>query len=139
MTLTTQLNTTVRQLLVLVGRAEQLVARADGHVRLPVGPETGRRAMLIVRVVARRLDIPEQKIFSRDRQAAVALARQVAMVLCRRRLGLTLDATAQIFGRDHGAVTWALKAVEDRVQTDCSFGRLFAAIEAEAKKEIATS
>ncbi len=68
--------------------------------------------------------IPEAKMKMRDRTAAVALARQIAMYLCCELTDMKLVAVGEAFGgRDHGTVIHAKKTIKDRMDVDAEIKR----------------
>ena len=69
----------------------------------------------ITEVVARYFDTTPEALASRSRRRDVLVPRQLAMFLCRRYTDAPLSSIARIFGRDHPAVSNAVKAVERRI------------------------
>lgn len=68
--------------------------------------------------------IPEAKMKMRDRTAAVALARQIAMYLCCELTDMKLVAVGEAFGgRDHGTVIHAKKTIKDRMDVEAEIKR----------------
>lgn len=74
--------------------------------------------------VAEYYKVPEAKMKMRDRTAAVAFARQVAMYLCGELTDMKLVAIGEAFGgRDHGTVIHAKKTIKDRMDVDAEVKR----------------
>lgn len=74
--------------------------------------------------VAEYYKVPEAKMKMRDRTAAVAFARQVAMYLCSELTDMKLVAIGEAFGgRDHGTVIHAKKTIKDRMDVDADVKR----------------
>jgi chromosomal replication initiator protein len=69
-----------------------------------------------------------QDLTGRRRTAPVATARQVAMFLCREETDVPLARIGQVLGRDHSTVTYALGAIERRVQRDLAVKRAVEAV-----------
>jgi chromosomal replication initiator protein len=67
----------------------------------------------IIDAVATYYKISPDEIYSQSRAQAIALARQIAMYLCREQTGLSLPKIGEIFGRDHTTVMHANKKVND--------------------------
>jgi chromosomal replication initiator protein len=78
-----------------------------------------KRIWLIQRTVAGLWDFTVAELNGPRRTHELALARQIAMTLCRRhtRHGL-VDIGNAFGGRDHGTVLHAIKTVDNRVSTD---------------------
>lgn len=100
-----------------------LEAAAD--VRRTVAAEAGVRAddpcAVVLEIVARHYGYTVEVVLSRDRTRDVAFARQVAMWLCRALTRKSLQSIGERFGRDHGTVICAIRAVGDRAATTPHF------------------
>jgi len=72
----------------------------------------------VIRIVSDAYSISPKAITGRERQKSVALARHVAMYLCRTRLHLSLHTIGSAFERDHGTVFHATKRIRDAVETE---------------------
>lgn len=67
----------------------------------------------ILEIVGRHFSVSPQDIAGKKRDKSVALARPVAMLLCRELLGLSLERVGQIFGgRDHSSVLYSLNKIK---------------------------
>jgi hypothetical protein len=71
----------------------------------------------VVEASAAYFGLPAADVLGSGRAADVALARQVAMFLCRRLLGLSLPAVGRVFDRDHSTVLHAARKVEGLTQS----------------------
>jgi chromosomal replication initiator protein len=76
----------------------------------------------IQRITARHFSISEDLLISKTRKQEVAVARQVAMYLCRKMTSSSLETIGLHFGgRDHSTVIHACQSVESRLLTEPSF------------------
>lgn len=67
----------------------------------------------IVESVARQLRIGADEILGQGRRASIVRARQIAMYICRRKLGLSYPELGRMFGgRDHTTVLHAIRKIE---------------------------
>ena len=72
----------------------------------------------IIAVVSSATGFSNSRLVGRNRSAALALARQVAMKLARQLTSLSLVEIGEQFGgRDHGTVIHACKVISDRMRT----------------------
>jgi chromosomal replication initiator protein len=72
--------------------------------------------MAIIRRVAAAYEIEPQCLLDKNRSKTVAEARQVAMWLCRRELGLSYPELGRCFGnRDHSTVMHSVRRVETQL------------------------
>jgi chromosomal replication initiation ATPase DnaA len=133
---TIQMNSVARDLRTLIARAEKLLAAGSGGNLSGITPEQTKQIKAIVEIVSEKTGVPNREIFSRDRHEPQARARQICMVLARSELKLSYHLTGKIFHRDHGTVDAAEKAIEDLVQTNCSFARTVAGITAEVRSKL---
>ncbi|MFQ5351903.1 MAG: chromosomal replication initiator protein DnaA [Candidatus Binatia bacterium] len=78
----------------------------------PITPEE------IIRATAATFDLPADDLLAPTRRQPIAVARQVAMYLCRDFTDLSLPALGKIFGRDHSTVHHAVNKIRGLVQTD---------------------
>ena len=77
---------------------------------------------LIQRVVAKNFSISDGLLISRTRKQEVAMARHVAMYLCRKLTNSSHETIGLHFGgRDHSTVVHAYKSVASRMQREPSF------------------
>lgn len=73
-------------------------------------PAAGHREIL--EEVARHYALPPEEMLGTGRRPQLVLARQIAMYLCRRRLGLSYPELGRVFGgRDHSTVIHAVKKI----------------------------
>jgi len=70
---------------------------------------------LIVKLVADEFGIRVKDIMGRDRHVPLPEARQMAMVIVRLHVGLTLEGTGRLFSRDHGTVLHAERVLRQRL------------------------
>ena len=69
--------------------------------------------------VARGFNLRTEDILGARRRPDLVLARQVAMYLCRRKLGLSYPELGRAFGgRDHSTVIHAVKKIHKLLETD---------------------
>ena len=88
------------------------IVRTGGSVR-PAGCRE------IVGSVARGLNLRAEDVLGTRRRPDLVLARQVAMYLCRRKLGLSYPELGRAFGgRDHSTVIHAVKKIRKLLDTD---------------------
>lgn len=80
---------------------------------VPLGETVTVAPIDIINAVAAYYKISPDDIYSQSRAQAIALARQIAMYLCREQTGLSLPKIGEIFGRDHTTVMHANKKVND--------------------------
>lgn len=88
------------------------IVRTGGSMR-PVGCRE------ILASVARSFNLRGEDILGARRRPDLVLARQVAMYLCRRKLGLSYPELGRAFGgRDHSTVIHAVKKIRKLLDTD---------------------
>lgn len=88
------------------------IVRTGGSVR-PAGCRE------ILGSVARGFNLRTEDILGARRRPDLVLARQVAMYLCRRKLGLSYPELGRAFGgRDHSTVIHAVKKIHKLLETD---------------------
>lgn len=76
----------------------------------------------IQRIAAKHFCISEDLLISKTRKQEVAMARQVAMYLCRKMTSSSLETIGLHFGgRDHSTVIHACQSVESKLLTEPSF------------------
>lgn len=80
---------------------------------VPLGESKTIAPIDIINTVAAYYKITPDDIYSQNRAQAIALARQIAMYLCREQTNLSLPKIGQLFGRDHTTVMYANKKVSD--------------------------
>lgn len=104
-------------------RDMEILAREGGQKPLP-----GWRDILAR--VASRLDISEDDIMGTSRKPDFVLGRQLAMYLCRHKLGFSFPELGRIFGgKDHSTVMYAVKKIEDLKVTDKMLQKLLTDID----------
>ena len=80
----------------------------------PVHEETVIAPIEIINAVSSYYKITPDEIYGNSRTAAIAMARQIAMYICREQTNLSLPKIGQLFGgRDHTTVMYANKKVND--------------------------
>lgn len=86
-------------------------------------------AELIQRTVAKKHNITINELLGKRRTQNVALARQIAMYLCRRMTGCSFPEIGALFGgRDHSTVIHAQRVIEERMAADSTFRNEIAAL-----------
>ena len=80
-------------------------------------------------IVADAFGISVADINGRCRRQPIAIARQVCYYYCRKHLGLTYHNIGERFHRDHAAIMWGVRQVEDQRQTNPEVSRVLDAIE----------
>jgi chromosomal replication initiator protein len=81
---------------------------------VPVGQDSVIAPIEIINAVAAYYKFTADDLYGSSRVQAVALARQIAMYLCREQTNLSLPKIGQLFGgRDHTTVMYANKKVND--------------------------
>ncbi|WP_022655338.1 DnaA/Hda family protein [uncultured Desulfovibrio sp.] len=87
----------------------------------------------ILNEVARGLNLRPEDILGTRRRPDLVLARQVAMYLCRQKLGLSYPELGRAFGgRDHSTVIHAIKKIKKLLISDKNVQRLVAQLETTA-------
>lgn len=86
----------------------------------------------IIRATCEYYQVSEEDICSGKRQKAIAGARQVAIFLCRKHLGLSYPALGTLFGnKDHTTALYSYRKIEHRTKNDPALkkelGRIYAA------------
>ena len=75
----------------------------------------------IINTVASYYKITPDDLYGSSRIAAIALARQIAMYICREQTNLSLPKIGQLFGnRDHTTVMYAAKKIAESMSVDRS-------------------
>jgi chromosomal replication initiator protein len=97
----------------------------------PVYPDRQRRvsAQRVEELVGTYLGIDPKQLASPLRGARVVFARQVAMYLLRKMIGLPFAEIGERYGRDHTTVLHAAKVIEARRACDPEVRRLVSALE----------
>lgn len=73
---------------------------------------------LIIKEVSEYYNISQEQILSKVRTAQIALARRIAMYLCRFLIGSSYPKIGEIFDRDHSTVITGVEKVENELKTD---------------------
>lgn len=89
----------------------------------------------IMETVARRYGLHAGDLLSGGRHPRLVLARQIAMYVCRRHLGLSYPELGRAFGgKDHSTVIHAVKKIEKMLVNDKSLHQFVASVTAKAEK-----
>ena len=72
----------------------------------------------IIKEVSEYYNISQEQILSKVRTAQIALARRIAMYLCRFLIGSSYPKIGEIFDRDHSTVITGVEKVENELKTD---------------------
>lgn len=97
---------------------------------LPENSESGWQR--IITHVSERLGVKTTDILGGSRKREIARARQVAMFLCRSRLGLSYPDLGRIFGgKDHSTVIHSIRKIQQIRQTDKVLHKILTELEAE--------
>ena len=76
----------------------------------------------IQKITARHFSINENLLISKTRKQEIAVARQVAMYLCRKMTSSSLETIGLYFGgRDHSTVVHACQSIESKLVSEPSF------------------
>jgi len=87
-------------------------------------------ALIIERAVCEYFVIRPEKLWSRSRKWGTVWPRWVCIGLIHRKLGAGPSDLADLFGRDHTVMVYALKGLEDELATNRALAREFAEVEA---------
>jgi chromosomal replication initiator protein len=136
----TKIDTNIRELEGAIGKL-QIMSAMD---RRPIDVELARLALgelepasapkiqiqTIVNAVTDYFGVKVTDLQSKRRQRSIAQPRQLCMWLARRHTRYSLEEIGGFFGgRDHTTVMHAVKAIEDRCETDKEFGGVVRTIE----------
>ena len=83
---------------------------------VPLGESKATSPAQIVEAVCRYYQLTKEDIAGSSRVKAVAMARQIAMYLCREMTDLSLPKIGELFGRDHTTVMYAHKKVVEMMK-----------------------
>jgi len=83
---------------------------------VPLGESRATSPAEIVEAVCRYYQLTKEDIAGSSRVKAVAMARQIAMYLCREMTDLSLPKIGELFGRDHTTVMYAQKKVAEMMK-----------------------
>ena len=99
------------------------IIRTGGVERLPACRD-------ILGAVAGSLNLRAEDILGNKRRADLVFARQMAMYLCRHRLGLSYPELGRAFGgKDHSTVIHAIKKIKKLMETDKTVYRMVTELE----------
>lgn len=74
----------------------------------------------IADIVSDHFELTTQEIYSKNRSAKIANARQITMYLCRKYLSMSLSDIGKSFGRDHSTVSHACDKIEEDLANDAN-------------------
>jgi chromosomal replication initiator protein len=83
---------------------------------VPLGQTSITTPAEILEIVCRFYQLTKDDINGSSRVKAVAMARQIAMYLCREMTDLSLPKIGELFGRDHTTVMYACKKVSEMMR-----------------------
>ncbi len=87
----------------------------------------------IMNRVAQRMNVTASDILGTRRRTDLVLARQLAMYVCRRKLGLSYPELGRAFGgKDHSTVIYSIKKIENMLLTDHNINQLVTQLEMES-------
>lgn len=93
-------------------------------------PASALNPSAILALVSARFDIKPEEMLSPSRKPDRVLARQLAMCLCRDKLGLSYPELGRIFGgKDHSTVMHAIKKIRGLLQCDKDMHKLYTELE----------
>lgn len=99
---------------------------------MPDNADSGWQRILLQ--VSEKLGARPPEILGGGRRHDLVLARQIAMYLCRLRLGLSYPELGRLFGgRDHSTVIHGIKKIQQLRQTDKVMRKLLAQLEQESE------
>lgn len=94
-------------------------------------PAIGHRE--IVEEICRLYALRPEEVLGNGRRPQLVLARQIAMYVCRRRLGLSYPELGRMFGgRDHSTVVHAVKKIKQMLESNKEVQNVVAALEKSA-------
>lgn len=94
-------------------------------------PAIGHRE--IVEEICRLYALRPEEVLGNGRRPQLVLARQIAMYVCRRRLGLSYPELGRMFGgRDHSTVVHAVKKIRQMLESNKDVQNVVAALEKSA-------
>jgi len=92
---------------------EEVVAAVAGCPRA-LTPQT------VAELIGRQFGLSLDDLQSRSREKRISLPRQIAMYLCRKHTGSSLEAIGKQFRRNHATVVHAIKTINTKVMRDAS-------------------
>ena len=134
-----ELQSFIRRLQTLIRRGEDLVSRRERDIREAEQRQRARQMRSIVGIVSKRLRVSPAKIYSRDRHAQIALARQVCMAIARADLKIYREHVGTFFRRCPSQVFAAEKAIRNHAATETRFAVTLAAVRADVQARIGVS
>lgn len=72
----------------------------------------------IIGLVCRAFNLEQADVLGQKRKSELVLARQLAMYLCRKKIGLSYPELGKAFGRDHSTVIHSIRKIEVLSETD---------------------
>lgn len=133
-----ELRARLREARALIEHLEGLLRQREQCDLAIVARQQIRQRAIIVAVVSQNFGVPARLIYSRDRHAKIALARQVCMFIACSDLKLFREQTGGLFKRVPGTVIKAQIAVTNLAETDARFAAALGAVQAEIKTRLAT-
>ncbi len=121
--------TRLRAIASLTKRVVDLALAAEVVAPLCGGMRDRASAERIEHLIGAALGIEARALRSAGRETRLVFARQLAMYLLRNRLGLSLAAIGERYGRDHTTVLHAVRVVDARREGDPECRRLVLALE----------
>jgi len=134
-----ELNSILGSLRLIAARVDELMGAVENAAPVGLIPGQRRQVDIIVAVVAEKMGVPVKQIYSRDRHEKIARARQLAMTLVHAEMKLSFNQVGKLFRRDHGTADSAVKAIENLVQTNYTFGRIVAGITTDVRAALSLS
>lgn len=127
-----RIDTNVRELEGALNRITALSSISNQPITLSLAEEALRALMpdvirdvstkSIQDFIARRFNVSNNDLVGKRRTQNIALARQVAMYLCRKLIGSSYPEIGTFFGgRDHSTVIHAFKTIEEKIENDHNF------------------
>ena len=123
-----------------VSLLDQCASAAEGAVTAELvcealGLAGQQRTGALMEAVARQCGLHADDLASDKRHPRLVLARQIAMYVCRRNLGLSYPELGRAFGgRDHSTVIHAVKKIEKMLVNDKNVHNLVASVAAKVEK-----
>lgn len=107
----------------VVREIDEITASLRGLRAEIVCRSTGDPVVRIIEIVGSQMEVSLEEINGRCREQRIALARQMAMVLAKEIMGLSSVQVGKAFGRDHGTVLHAERAIRNACETDPSIAK----------------
>ncbi|MBQ7456236.1 MAG: hypothetical protein IJS54_01290 [Desulfovibrio sp.] len=121
-----QLRGTLVKIMALASMHNRAIAQSDiERVLNTASAERILDSREIMEVVAQKMHVTIAEILGKQRKTHLVLARQIAMYLCRAKLGLSYPELGKVFGdKDHSTVIYAIKKIEALLANDPSMHTL---------------